>query len=149
MCRIPGYSREIPLAPKMVREVRESSNRLVDVVELADAELLGAQAHSVLATPEVKGKQRASGEIDGHPRELGLGELESADRTAELLALTRVLQCGLERAAGGAHRAPKDAVARLIQAGQRADEAARLGKHRVVRQTYPVQDQLTGNRRPQ
>src|ERR1019366_4575930 len=123
--------------------------RFADVVEFADADLFGAQAYRVLATPEVQGQQGAGGEIDGHARELALGELEPADRTAELLALARVLQCGLERAPRGAHRAPQDAVASLVQAGQRPNETADLWEHRVVWQTHPVQDQLTGDGGPQ
>jgi len=70
--------------------------RLVDVVELAHADLLGAQADCVLATPEVQGEQGAGGQIDRHTGKLVLGELEPADRAAELLALAGILQCSPE-----------------------------------------------------
>ena len=96
MCRITGYSREIPLAPRMVRAVRQT-----------------------------------------------------ADRPTELLALTGVLQCRLERLARGAHRAPHDAVPGLVQAGQRTDESTDLREHRIVGQAHIVQDELTGHRRSQ
>src|ERR1035437_3540135 len=119
--------------------------RLGDVVELADADLLGAQAYQVLATAQVQGEQGACAEIDGHARQLVLGELEPADRTAELFALAGVLQRCLERATRGAHHSPQDAVAGLVQAGQRADEATDLWEDGSVGQTYPVQDQLTGH----
>ena len=90
MCRITGYSSVMPLAPRMVRASRAIVEGLADVVQLAEADLLGAERSrrpscgrgaGPAATPLLSSTQ--------HVRELLLGELEPADRLAELLARLR------------------------------------------------------------
>ena len=84
-----------------------------------------------------------------HLGELLLRELEGRQRLAELRALERVGQRLLVARAGRADRAPEDAVARLVQAAQRALEPADLGEHRVAGQPQVVEGQLGRDRGPQ
>ena len=54
----------------------------------------------------------------------------------------------LEAVAGGAERAPHDAVARLVEARERPAQPARVGKQRGCRQPHVVEVQLGLDRRP-
>src|SRR5919108_1166301 len=69
---------------------------LVDVVHLAEGDLLGLDPTLVLHPPEVERQQHPLGELHGHLHELALDQLERTDRFAELVARPRVLQGGLE-----------------------------------------------------
>src|SRR5262249_33592130 len=66
------------------------------------------------------------GDVAQHAREQVLPQLEGADGLAELLALARVARRVLVRAAGAAHRLPRDAGAGHAQDLRRVAEAARL-----------------------
>src|SRR3712207_8110030 len=57
-----------------------------------------------------------------HVRELLLDELGVRQRTAEHLAVERVLPRRVHAELGRAHGAPGDAVARPVQAGERSEE---------------------------
>ena len=89
----------------------------------------GRSATGLVAQPaQVQREQEALLQLERHVGELGLGELEAADRPAELLAGRRVRQRGLQAVAGRAQRAPDDAESGLGQAGERRLEpGARRG----------------------
>ena len=57
-----------------------------------------------------------------------VNQLIRRERTAELLAVEHVLARAMPAVLGGAERAPGDPVARRVEAGERALEAA----HRLV-----------------
>jgi hypothetical protein len=80
MCRITGYSNEIPLAPKDGACGAADVQRGADVVELAEADLLGAQGAGVLAAAEVDREQDTLDVFEVHLGQLGLSQLETADR---------------------------------------------------------------------
>src|SRR4051812_14348489 len=112
---------------------------LADVVELAERDLLGAQRPGVLEPTGPQRNQQAFLDLQHHVDELLLGELERRDRRTELAALQRVAQGGLVGVAGGTHRAPDDPVASLVEAGERALEAAGAGQDRVGGQPHRVE----------
>ena len=82
--------------------------------------MLGTQRPLVLHPAEVQRDQGGSIDLERHLGELLLRQLIAGDRLAEDHALLRVLECGLEAGARRADGAPDDAVARLVQAGERA-----------------------------
>src|SRR4051795_788244 len=104
---------------------------LAHVVQLPERDVLGGKGAGVLEPPEVQRHQLPLAQLDRHVGELLLGELEAADRRAELRPGSRVLQRRLIARAGRAERSPQDAVARLVQAGQRAAQPPDLGERRV------------------
>src|SRR5215216_1599808 len=122
---------------------------LADVVELAQADLLGGEAALVLQAAQVQGQQGALGQLDQHVGQLLLGELEAADGPVELDPGGGVLQRALEAGPGRPHRPPDDPVAGLVQARQGAAHAPDLGEHGVAGQPAVLQDQLGGDRGPQ
>ena len=89
MCRMTGYSSEMPLAPRMVRAVRQISSASRTLLSLPRLTCSGRSVPGVLAPAEVQGEQHALGELERHVGELLLGELEAGDRPAELLARRR------------------------------------------------------------
>ena len=85
----------------------------------------------------MQGQQDALGVLEVHVDELLLGQLEAGDRLAELDPLVGVGQCRVEGGPGGAHRAPDDAVAGLVEAAERTLEAAHLGEARPTQAVGP------------
>src|SRR5690606_11718680 len=91
--------------------------RLADVVELAEADLLEPQPAGVLELrePDRRKARRVGREQEGGG--LALRELEGGGRLPELDPGAGVLERRLEAGAGGADRPPDDPVARLVEAG--------------------------------
>src|SRR5512132_3494448 len=119
---------------------------LADVVELAQADLLGGEAALVLHAAQVQGQQGALGQLDQHVGQLLLGELEAADRAVELDPGGGVFQRALEAGPGRAHRPPAEPVAGLVEARPGAAHAADLGEHGVGGQPAALPHQLGGDR---
>ena len=119
MCRMTGYSSEIPLAPRIVRAVRQISSASRMLLSLPRLTCSGRSVPASLRRPRCSARSLPLDELECHVGELGLGELEPRDRPAELLALHRVAPGRVERGARRAQGAPHDAVARLVQARQR------------------------------
>ena len=107
MCRMTGYSSVMPLAAEDRAALAGDRERLARVVELADADLLGADRVLVLEPAEVQREQVALVELERHVGELLLGELEAGDRAVELLAVDGVRDGGLEAVARRADRAER------------------------------------------
>src|SRR5689334_2716608 len=100
-----------------------------DVVALRHGDVVRLHGLLVLHLPELPREELALRDLGDHPGEPLLDELVRRDRPVlPLLATLRVL----ERRAVGRHRAaeraPRDAVARLGQAGERALEALDAGE---------------------
>ena len=79
-------------------------------------------------------EQRPLVELEQHIHQLCLRHLIGADRAIELDARLGVVERGLVAAARGAHRAPNDAVTRLIQTGERRAQTVRERQQRVGRE---------------
>jgi hypothetical protein len=76
----------------------------------------------------VQREQLRLGDLARHPHQFFLDQLVAGDGLpVELLAGFGVLQCRVVAGHGRADRAPADAVARLVQAHERALQAARPG----------------------
>ncbi len=127
-----------PVGPKDRTRHPADLHRLGDVVQLAHADLVGAQPLAVLEPAEAECEKHAVGQLDRHLGQLVLGQLEGGDGTTELLPLHAVGQGCLESGSGRTHGAPDDAVASLVQAGQRPFEAAHLADPQVLELVCPA-----------
>src|SRR5437773_2635395 len=85
----------------------------------------------VLHAPEAQAALQAERDLGLHVGELLLDQLVRGERPAELLALEDVSPRAVPAVLGGAERAPGDAVARRVEAGERALEAAHF-RERVL-----------------
>src|SRR5215210_6929775 len=103
--------------------------RLPDVVELAEADLLGLQRARVFHPSYMKREERSLADLDQHVRELLLHELERGYGPSELLPLLRVGQRRFVAVPRRPHRTPDDPVPRLVQAGEGPAETLRLREH--------------------
>src|SRR5262245_55676537 len=88
-------------------------------------------------------------DLGGHPDELVLHELEPRDRLVELDADLAGATRLVERRLRGADRAPRDAVARLREAGQRALDAFDTRQQLRLVHTHVLQHELARVRRAQ
>ena len=106
--------------------------RLAAIVPLHDADHLRRDATGVLHPPDAEARLQAEGDLRVGVGKLLLHELERRERALELVPLERVLpslrQTRLERA----HHAPRNAVSRAVEAGERGAEADGGGHQRVV-----------------
>src|SRR6185312_14573191 len=109
-----------PVRPEDGARLAGDAERGADVVELAEADLLGAKATGLLQPREMDGKQRCARQRRPHLGDLGLGQLERREWASEDLAVVRVGERGLETAAGRAEDAEDDAEAGFVQTGERA-----------------------------
>src|SRR5581483_8594551 len=108
--------------------------------------LHGMQQSLVLQATELEREQLSLDQFRRHDRQFLLHQLEAGDRLAKLHASLRVLQRRLEARARRAIRAPGDAVARLIQAGERAAQALDIGQHILSRYAAVGKMQLGSDR---
>ena len=88
-------------------------------------------------------------DVAHHVREFLLNQLIGGERAAELLAVEHVLPRDGEAGLGGAERAPGDAVARRVEAGERTLQACHLGQQVFVRREGAVEHDLAGDGRAQ
>src|SRR5690606_34416907 len=96
----------------------------------------------VLEPPEAQAALQAERYLGLHVGELLLDQLVRRERTAELLALERVPAGGVPAELGRAERAPGDAVARGVEAGERTAEAGDAGQLVFLRHEHLVHDDL-------
>src|SRR5205814_1552165 len=97
--------------------------RLAAGIALQKRHHLGRCAAFVGETPEPQYPVQAEGDFGLHVRELELYELVGREGLPELLPLHRVVTRGVPAEFGRAHRAPRYAEARLVEAAERAFEA--------------------------
>src|SRR5579862_6410973 len=102
---------------------------LAAIVALQQRDHLGRRLALVLEPAEAERRRQAERDLGLHVGELLLDQLVGGERPAELLAVERVLARALPAELGGAHRAPGDAVARVVEAAERAAEARDVGQH--------------------
>src|SRR6266702_403803 len=94
--------------------------RLAAIVALQERDHLGHGAPLVLETAEAQARMEAQGDLGLHVDELLLDQLIGGEGPTELLALERVAPRRMPAEFGGAERAPGNAVARVVEAGERA-----------------------------
>ena len=100
---------------------------LARVVELADRDLVRLQRAGVFQPPELQREQEALVDLERHVDELLLRELVRRDGLAEHLTPLRVGERRAVAVERGAHDAPDDAVARLVEARERAAQPLGTG----------------------
>ena len=124
----------MPLAPSSRRASRAHVAGDVHVVPLAERHLVGRHRARVLEPAELQGHELRLGDLGQHVDQPHLLDLGAGDRLVEHHPALRVA----ERLVVARHRradgAPRDAVARLREAHERALEAARLGQDGVLRE---------------
>src|ERR1041384_6467252 len=130
-----GCSSTMPAAPRMSRAWRAASRALRTVFIFA------------LAPPELQAQELGLGDLGDHLDELLLDELERPDGLAELDGRLRVLEAPVVAAHRRPDRPPRDAVARLGQAGERALQAPDAGQLVLGRDAAVGERQLRGDRR--
>src|SRR6266850_1237653 len=131
-------------AQHVAREARDLQ-RLAARIALHDRGDLDRRAALVLHAPEAQAALQAEGDLGLHVGELLLDQLVRGQRPAELLALEDVLPGAVPAVLGGAERAPGDAVARRVEAGERALEAAHFRKRVLLRAEHVVHNDLAGD----
>ncbi len=117
-----------------------------DVVELAEADVGRAGRALVLEPADPQRDQVGLLDLQHHLDQLLLGELEPGDRAAELDPALGVVEGGGVAVAGGADGAPEDAVAGLVEGGQRSAQPGDAGQDGVGRQHHLVEGELAGHR---
>src|SRR2546426_8382397 len=122
--------------------------RHLDVVHLRHRDLLWPDLAGVLQPAQLQTEELRLGDLRDHPDELLLDELERRDRLAELDPLLGVLERPVVTRHRRAHRAPGDALARLIETAQRAAEPLDVRKLVRERDSAVLERQLRGDRGP-
>jgi len=107
--------------------------RLAAIVPLHDADHLRRGASDILQPPDAEARLQAEGDLRVRVGELLLHELERCERALELVPLERVLPGPRQTCLEHAHHAPRYAVSRAVQAGERRAESDGAGHQGVVR----------------
>ena len=119
----------MPLAPRMSRDFAGGFERDGDVVHFQHGDVRGVGLAFVFQAADVEREQLAFDDFGDHPGEFFLHELVRGDGlVGELLARLGVLQRGVVAGHGRAESAPADAVARLVEATERAAQAGDAGQ---------------------
>ena len=147
MCRMTGYSSEIPLAPRIGARGAADLEGLAHVVELAEADLLGAQLPRVLEAARGGGRAACPWcSSSAMSASLAWVSWKPPIGLPNCSRVAGVVQRRLVRRPRRAHRAPDDPVAGLVQAASGPLQPADLRQHGVGGQPYVVQDELAGDR---
>ena len=124
--------RDAVAAHHVARRARDVE-RLAAGVALQDRGDLDGRRAVVLHAPESQAALQPERDLGLHVGELLLDQLVRRERPAELLAIEHVLARAMPAVLGCAERAPGDAVARRIEAGERALQAAHVGEGVLLR----------------
>ncbi len=84
-----------------------------------------------------------------HVGELLLHQLIGGERTAKLLAIEHILTRAMPAKFSGAHRAPRDSVARVVETPERTGKALHIRQQVFFRHHAVFQHDLAGDRGPQ
>ena len=119
--------------------------RLAAVVALEDRGDLDRGRAFVLHAAQAQAALQAQRDLGLHVGQLLLDQLVGGQRAAELLAVQRVLAGAVPAVFGGAERAPGDAVARAVQAGERTLQALHFGEGVFFGAEHAVHHDLAGD----
>ena len=95
-------------------------------IALDQRDHLGRRSALIEQAAHAQGALQAEADVAHHIRQLELDQLIGCERLAKLMPVQRILPCRMPAELGGAKRAPGDAVARAIQAAERALETTRF-----------------------
>src|SRR5687767_12937792 len=122
--------RDAVAAQHVARRARDVE-RLAAGVALHDRGDLHRGAAFVLHAPQAQAALQPERDLGLHVGELLLHQLVRRERAAELLSIQHIRSCSEPTIFGGAERAPRDAIARRVKAGERALQAAHLGEREI------------------
>src|SRR6202035_588711 len=121
-------SSEMPLPPCMSRASRAISSALPQLVRL-NRRVAGGPPPPPLHQPaEPQRAGEAQRDLGLHVGELLLDQLVGGERAPKLLAVERILPGAVPADLSRPHGAPDDAVARIIEAAERAREPLGIGQ---------------------
>ncbi len=148
---MPGHAEFVAdaVAAEHVASHAGDIQRLAAAVALHDRGDFHRGGALVLHPAEAQAALQGQGDLGLHVSQLLLDQLVGSQRPAELLAVEHVLARGVPAELGGAQRAPADAVASAVQAGERPLQPAHLGKGVLFRAEHVVHDDLAGDRSAQ
>lgn len=123
--------------------------RLAAIIPLHDADHLRRDATGVLQPPDAEARLQAEGDLRVRVGKLLLHELERRERALELVPLERVLPCPRQTCLERAHYAPRYAVSRAVETGERRAESDGAGHQGIVRSFDVVHEDGPGRGRAQ
>ncbi len=135
-----------PVAAQHVARRAGDVERLAAGIALHDRGDLRRRRAVVLHAAEAQAALQPERDLGLHVGQFLLDQLVGGQRAAELLAVERVLARRVPAELGGAERPPGDAVARRVEAGERAFQPAHLGKFVFGRHEDLVHSDLAGDR---
>ena len=134
------------VAAQHVAGVAGDLQRLAGAVAFHQRDQLRCAAAVVHHAAKAQRALDAEGDFALHVDQLFLDQLRGGERPAELLAVQRVLPRRVPAAFGGAQRAPGNAVAGGVEAGERTLQAADLGQQVFSWHEDVVHDDVAGDR---
>ena len=138
-----------PVPAEHVTRLARDLERLAARVPLDQRDHLGGRLALVLKAAHLEARLQADGDLGRVISELLLDELVLRERPPKLLAVDGVLAGHVHARLGGAERAPRDAVARVVEAAKGALEALDVGEKAVLAHVNVVHEDLAGHRRAQ
>ena len=123
--------------------------RLAARVSLEQAGDLDRRRAGILHAAQLQTALQAQRDLGAHVGQLFLDQLVRGQWPAELLAVQHVLAGAVKAVFGRAQRAPGDAVARAVQTGERAFQAAHVRERVFFGAEHLVHHDLAGDRGPQ
>ena len=126
-------AKDVPQDTRMVE-------RLPTVISLNDADHLNHGTSFVLQPTDAQARLQAQGNFRMRICKFLLYELEGCERSLELMSLQRVLSGLRKTRLERTDHAPRNTVARVVEAGERRAEAYCTGHQCVVRNLNPVHE---------
>ena len=123
--------------------------RLAAGIAFQERDQFGRQPVVVFQAARLQAALQAEPDFGLHVGEFLLDELVRCQRPAELLAIEHVFPRRMPAGFGGAERAPRNAVAGIVQAAHRSLQACGVRQQVFLRHEHAVHDDLAGNRRAQ
>ena len=142
------FVRDAVAAQHVARHPRDVQ-RFAAGVAFHDRSDFDRRGAGVLHPAQLQTALQAERDLGLHVGQLLLDQLVGGQRPAKLLAVQHILAGAVEAVLGSAQRAPSDAVARAVQAGERAFQAAHVGESVFLGAEHPVHHDLAGDRRTQ
>ena len=135
-----------PIGIMAAAVARHAGARNVAITDVSEARLDLARKVGVDLALNVSGETIADGQrrLGLRVRELLLHELERRERALKLVPLECVRERAVDAVLERAHDAPRDAVARRVQAREGGAEPLGFGEERVVRDAHRVHEDGAG-----
>ena len=134
-----------PVAAEHVAALPRDGERLAAVVPLQDGDHLGDELALLLEAAQLQAGVQAQADLRHRVRQLLLDQLIGAERAAELLPVQDVVPRLLHAELRRAEAAPRDAVARVVEAGEGSAEALHVGEHVLLGHDHVVHEDHPGH----